>query len=297
MFKPMLSPGDDPLKNPNYFKDLRYPLLCSPKLDGIRCVIKNNIAYSRTYKPIPSLQVQEEFTLVNHLDGELIEGNPTDADVYNRTQSHIMSEDKPGNVTFRVFDFTHPDWLHKPFHERLDQACIEVSTLPSYKIVDHVLVEDYDSLIEFENSCLFAGYEGIMMRDPFGRYKNGRGTFKEGLIYKLKRFQDDEAIIVDFVAQLHNTNTLEKDELGYAKRSSSKDGMVELDTLGKFIVAYGNDILEIAPGQFTHSQRKHIWDNKEAYLGELLKFRFFNHGIKDKPRFPRAVGFRNRIDI
>ena len=42
IFKPMLAPGEDPLSYPDYFDKLQYPLLGSPKFDGIRCIIKSN---------------------------------------------------------------------------------------------------------------------------------------------------------------------------------------------------------------------------------------------------------------
>ena len=54
-----------------------------------------------------------------------------------------------------------------------------------------------------------------MMRNPIAPYKQGRGTFREGIIYKLKRFEDSEAVIIGFVEQMTNQNVLEKDELGY----------------------------------------------------------------------------------
>ena len=300
-FKPLLAPGEDPKSFPDYFKKLQYPLFCSPKYDGIRCIIKSGVALSRTGKMLPSLQVQDEFTIKEymHLDGELIAGNPTDFDVYNRTQSHVMSEDKPGELTFFVFDYTANDWLLKPFYERLEttEAMIESYNVANIKLVKHEYVETYEELIAFENKCLEAGFEGVMMRNPVSHYKQGRGTFREGIIYKLKRFEDSEGTIISFQEQMTNQNTLEKDELGYAKRSYSKEGLVPADTLGRFIVEWNGQELDIAPGNFTHSERKAIWDNQDKYKGKLLKFRYFNHGIKDKPRFPRAIGFRDEIDL
>lgn len=297
MFKPMLAPGEDPLSFPDYFKKLQYPLLCSPKYDGIRCIIKSKKAMSRTFKILPSYQVQEEFTNYEHFDGELIEGDCTDFDVYNRTQSHVMSENKPGNLTFYVFDYTHPDYLNKPFYERLE--ILESILTPSnqVKIVSHEYIENYDELIKYEQDCLQQGFEGIMMRDPLGYYKMGRGTFREGLIYKLKRFKDSEAKILDVLPMMENHNTLETDELGYAKRSSSKANLVESNIAGKFQVLYNDDVLDVAPGSFNHADRKEILKNKEQYIGKILKFRYFLHGIKDKPRFPRALGFRDLMDI
>lgn len=297
MFKPMLAPGEDPMSFPDYFKKLNYPLLCSPKYDGIRCVIKSKRAMSRTFKILPSYQVQEEFSEFEHFDGELIEGNPTDFDVYNRTQSHVMSEDKPGDLTFYVFDYTHPDYLNRPFYERLEFLETMLGTTGKTRIVTHEYIESYESLIEYENQCLKLGFEGIMMRNPIGYYKLGRGTFREGLIYKLKRFKDAEGEIVDILPMMENHNTLETDELGYAKRSSSKAGLVEGDIAGKFQVLFNNDILDVAPGSFNHEERKALLKSKDAYIGKQLKFRYFNHGIKDKPRFPRAIGIREIMDL
>lgn len=299
MFKPMLAPNDDPKKNPNFFKELRYPLLCSPKFDGIRGIIKNGQAISRSGELLPSLQVQDEFCDIEHLDGELIEGCVTDTDVYNRTQSHVMSKNKPGNMSYFVFDYTHPDWWDRPFYERLAKALDLVKEAGTHRYVgvEHTLVECYEELVNFENENLSANYEGIMMRDPVGRYKRGRGTFKEGLIYKLKRFQDNEGTIVGYEERQHNTNTLQSSELGYAKRSQSKSGLVGANTLGKFKVLFNGEIIDIAPGAFTHKQLQHIWDHSDNYLGAILKFRHFAHGAKSSPRFPRAVGFRDKMDM
>jgi DNA ligase 1 len=139
MFKPLLAPREDPLSYPNYFKELRFPLMGSPKLDGIRNIVKYGRCKSRTFKDIPSRQAQKLFSDYEHFDGELIEGNLSDVDVYNRTQSYIMSELKEGDITFNVFDYTHPDWLHKSFYKRLDEIerlCREAQD-PGLRFIHH----------------------------------------------------------------------------------------------------------------------------------------------------------------
>lgn len=303
MFKPMLAPGEDPMSYPDYFEKLKYPLFCSPKYDGIRCITKYGKALSRSGKILPSKQVQRDYSKLNNLDGELIEGFPTDSDVYNRTQSYVMSENKSGNISYYVFDIVSEEDLKRPFYERLEIANKRASELgrADVKFIKHLYIENYDNLIAYEKLCLEEGFEGIMMRHPEGHYKQGRGTFKEGLIYKLKRFKDAEGILVDILPMMENHNLLEKDELGYAKRSSSKEGLVTGSIAGKFVVLIdfqGEDLyLDVAPGSFNHDQRKELLKNKDKYLGKFLKFRFFEHGIKDKPRFPRALGFRDKIDF
>jgi DNA ligase-1 len=299
--QPLLAPGEDPLSYSDYFKKLQYPLLASPKYDGIRCISTPGICYSRTMKMLPSLQVQDLFSdpLFAGFDGELIEGSPYDIDVYNRTQSHVMSVDKPGNMSFFVFDTVHPEYIDLPFYERLEvvQNRIQLLRRADIVFVPHVEVNDYDELIAYENKTLELGFEGIMMRNPIGEYKQGRATFRQNIIYKLKRFKDAEAKVIGFNEQMTNNNVLEEDERGYAKRSSSKDGLSPAGTLGNFVCEHQGQIITVAPGAFDHAHRKLIWDNQNQYEGKLLKFRYFAHGIKDLPRFPRALGWRDTIDL
>lgn len=307
-FKPMLSPSNDPMKDPSFFAGLRYPLLCSPKLDGIRCIVKGGQCLSRTLLPLPSKQIQALFKDCINLDGEIIIGNETDADVYNRTQSHVMSVNKIADVAdikFRVFDTTDLLLCDDRFDIRLDVVkkliySTRGTEWPSYKnvsFIQHTLCHSEEQLLAYEAAMLEQGYEGIMMRDPAGRYKHGRGTFKEGLIYKLKRFQDDEATVIGFQQQMKNNNVEETDALGYSKRSTAKEGLIPVQTLGKFVVKYGDLELEIAPGILTAANRKEIWDNADKYVGKILKFRHFAYGVKDKPRFPRFVGWRTKEDM
>ena len=111
IFKPMLACEADLTK-------LSFPLLASPKLDGIRAIVRDGVVYSRSNKPIPNKFVQDRFKHLEHFDGELIVGEPTAHDVYRQTTSHVMAHDKHGfDVRFYVFDHVkHPD---KPYRKRM----------------------------------------------------------------------------------------------------------------------------------------------------------------------------------
>lgn len=303
MFKPLLSPNNSPQDTPDYFQKLQYPLLCSPKLDGIRGCPRDGIVLSRTLKPLPSTQVQAEIGRYSFLDLEIIEGNVTDFDVYNRTQSHVMSRDKQGDMTYHVFDWTEDVFSDAYFYERLELAAREVDFInsPYVKIVEHTLVDDYEELIDYEDANLALGYEGIMLRNPLGRYKtNARCTFRDNIIYKLKRFADDEALIVGIIEQETNNNPLLSDERGYAKRSTCKENMVGAKTLGKLICVYNGVEISVAPGCLTHAQRQKIWDEwdtPQTIRYHFVKFRHFPKGQKDLPRHPRCIGIRDLIDM
>ena len=83
---------------------LQFPVIISPKLDGIRAIVKDGVVYSRTGKPIPNKYVQDLFSHFNGLDGELIVGNPTDKNVFQNTTSGVMSIEGMPNVFYYVFD-------------------------------------------------------------------------------------------------------------------------------------------------------------------------------------------------
>ena len=63
-FRVMLATDYDPEK-------LRFPVLASPKLDGIRAYVKDGVVLSRQNKPIPNDHVQSLFSKYEHFDGEL----------------------------------------------------------------------------------------------------------------------------------------------------------------------------------------------------------------------------------
>ena len=91
VIKPMLATEAD-------FNKLRYPVCAQPKLDGIRVVIKNGVVYSRSLKPIPNKHIQALFRHLDGLDGELIVGNPTAHDVFQKTTSGVMSKEGEPDV-------------------------------------------------------------------------------------------------------------------------------------------------------------------------------------------------------
>lgn len=306
MFRPMLAPNKDPMGYAPFFEEIKYPLLVSPKLDGIRAANKDGWMMSRTMKPLPNDMMQDIFApLTKDLDGELIEGVATDIDVYNRTQSVVMSRDKDAtNLTYHVFDYCAEDWLDKPFSERYEEAKKRVAAIRErlsvvhVKLVPHKIVNNLEELLAFEAECLQEGYEGIMARSTTGKYKtNARCTWKEMIIFKLKRFKDEEAKIVGFVERMHNTNEAFENELGRSTRRDTKDAKQPMGMVGKFLVEWEGEQIEVAPGNFKHDELTFVWDHRTKFMGKILKFRHFAHGVKDKPRFPRAVGFRDEMDM
>ena len=115
---------------------------------------------------------------------------------------------------------------------------------------------------------------------------------------KLKRFVDSEAMILGFSELMHNENEAEVNELGYTKRSHKKEGMVASGLLGAFGVRdiVTNVEFDVASG-LDEELKKEIWDNKDKYLGKLIKYKYFPTGGKEKPRLPVFLGFRDLDDL
>ncbi|NKB42542.1 MAG: hypothetical protein GKR86_16160, partial [Ilumatobacter sp.] len=160
--KPMLAG-----KAPADLKHLKFPVLASPKLDGIRCTIRNGEATSRSGKLIPNEYVREQLRgLPEGIDGELmVEGG------FNACQSFFMSKDKVDpNWFFFTFDWDREGRTHYPFDLRLSHLTqwSEQHGHNNLHVVEHVLIENALSLALYEADMLEEGHEGVMVRSPEG---------------------------------------------------------------------------------------------------------------------------------
>lgn len=280
--------------------ELTFPLYASAKLDGVRCVVKDGVALSRTLKPIPNAFVQAHlaYDLLHGLDGELIVGPAYAKDVYRQTSSGVMSQDGSPDFKFYVFDYyTMPD---RAYSQRLHdlQSWFNANPQDRCVLLEQRLVNNEEELLQFEGEMLAQGFEGLILRKPDGIYKHGRSTAREGYLLKLKRFTDGEAKIVGFEELMHNANEAQLDELGHTKRSSHQENLVPMDTLGALQVedCVTGIAFKIGTG-YTAQHRKHIWQQRDRLVGAIVKYKHFEIGVKDAPRFPVWLGFRDPIDM
>lgn len=319
-FRPMLAADCD-----GDVSKLRFPCVASPKIDGIRCVVRGGKALTRSLKPIPNAALRKriESLELEGVDGELVIDGATFQDTTSAVMSH---EGDSSKVRFRVFDCTFvPD---SPFHIRFVSAQILARTCGANDFVvevPHILVNNEAELLGYEADVLAEGYEGVMLRDPNGKYKHGRSTLKEGGLVKLKRFADAEAVIVGFEERMHNANEAYKDELGRTKRSSAQAGKVGRGDLGAFVLQMpdrvclnccgdghymsddqqcvclfcnggGKQLFTCGSG-LTDEQRRFFWARQPELLGMHVKYKHLPHGAKDAPRHPVFLGIRAAEDM
>lgn len=282
VIKPLLATKAD-------YDKIKYPVLATPKLDGIRCIMINGVAMSRTMKPIPNQYVQEQLKGLHGLDGELmLEGD------FSTVSSGIMSRDGEPDFVFHVFDKWDRDYGYNLRIESLEWA----TDHPRVKLLIPIQINNEEGLETYLNKCVNEGYEGVMIRKPDGKYKHGRSTVKEGILLKVKRFFDDEATLVEIIEKMTNTNELKRDELGHAKRSSAKDGQVPADTAGSCIMNWNGVQFRVGFGPgFTDTIKKEIWVNRENLYGRLYKFSYQELSKDGIPRFGKLLGERHKDDL
>lgn len=282
---------------------ITFPKLASPKIDGFRCTVSDEARTSR-FKRFPNKHVHKKLRGLLPpgilLDGEIVVGKRRGKGVLGRTSSGVTSEDGKPDWRFWVFDAPR---LAVRFEDRLRLAKLQVKQLahPQVKFVKHEWIETLEELQAYIEACLEAGFEGVMLRDPEGPYKEGKSTLRQQWLLKIKPFEDREGRVIGYFEEMENTNEAVKDATGKSKRSSAKAGKVPKGCLGGLILEDVETKVEVrVGGGFTRKQRVDLWAIREQ-LGkgqyEYVTYKKQLVGEKDKPRHPVFKAFRHLIDI
>ncbi len=295
--------------------NVNWPMLVSPKLDGIR-VINHPILgpVTRSFKPVPNKHIRESLRSMigsTPLDGELVGISHGKVMSFNATQSAVMT--RGGLPQYRYMVFDHFFNLSAGFITRLADAAAYVRFLnePEYvEFVTHTLIKDKDEFIATAEYFIAMGYEGAMLRDIDGPYKSGRSTLKQGWLLKYKEWADAEGIVVGFEERMHNANEDVRDNFDHAKRSSHKENMVPMGTLGALVLDTAWGELKVGTG-LDDALRQEIWERncvlarsdedgnvefivrgKQPDKDRIVSFKYQAFGMQDKPRFPVFLHFR-----
>lgn len=279
----MITGGIEPMlayKYEDQGHKIKFPALVQPKLDGHRCVaIYQNgtcTLWSRTRKAITGLPhvqraVEEMLSHVNFdepiiLDGELY--NHDYHDKFEQLTSFIRSATpKPGAevVQYWVYDVI----VDKPMSERAEM--LDLLMAHQNKTVIPVQAEeavDTDTMMEIFFIYLDNGFEGLMVRNTNGMYKNKRSYD----LQKVKVMQDAEFEIVDITE-------------GRGKMAGK--------AMFNCVTAEGKPFRVKMKGSL--DSLAHYLDHKDDYIGRELTVKYQNLSADGIPRFP--IGERIREDI
>jgi DNA ligase-1 len=276
-YKPMLA-----YKFNNKKVNWAEPVYIQPKLDGVRCLITKDGAYSRTGKQFKNL-AHIELALIpffkKHpnivLDGELY--NHKLRNDFEKIISLVRKQkptaddrlDAQHLVQFHCYDWFFPnDKYNLVYKYRMDQ----LNNLDIYdaqiKHVQASRIYNYEDAKLFHVDMLDKGYEGSIIRLN-GLYKHGRSYD----LMKFKDFSDAEATII-----------------GYEEGKGKRQG-----TIGKFLMQddEGNEF-GCPPGKgFTYKDLANMLLNIHDYIGQRATFTYFQRTQAGSYRHPLFKALRN----
>jgi DNA ligase-1 len=165
--------------------------------------------------------------------------------------------------------------------------------------VPYQVIFTLDELLAYESTTLSQGYEGVILRSPDGLYKNGRTTLREGTYLRIKRFTQEDAVVLSLVEAMENTNEAVTNALGRSERSAHQDNLVPKGMIGSLICrdVKTDQEITVGPGKLTHEERTYYWSNPSLLVGRTISYKFFPHGQLNLPRFPTFESIRITEDL
>lgn len=277
---------------PDVDKDIRYPVLASGKLDGVRGCVQNNTLVSRSLK---SHTLNRHATaslskpIFEGLDGELCLAGDKWND-FNANQSAFTTQGGAPNFIWHVFDDISMPYSSAKHRKELTKERVRVLFDLGYGVTfcEQKLIECAKDLRYMYDEHREKGYEGLIVMDPNGLYKHGRSTLRQGTSLKLKPQNDSEAKIIGFEELMHNLD---------AGNSKMKENMVPGNKLGALVVDWNGVVFNIGTG-FTDAQRIYIWQNRPQLLNEYVTFKYMEtFPDTGAPRSPVFKGLRKKVDM
>ena len=260
----------------------RKPMFIQPKLDGVRCYININGAFSRNHKPFYNVkhiitELKPFFAANPHitLDGELY--NHRYRDNFNKIIS-LVRKQKPtqadkfeaaSSLQFHCYDLFSSKYPEAKFSER--ELNIETFKAEygwrSIQTVQTDLIFTRKDLNKYHKRNKQNGYEGSMLRQNT-TYQQRRTTD----LQKVKDWSDTEITITGYIE-------------GKGKFSGG---------LGKFLGRDSDDrVVEVPWPTLTIAERRDVFKNIASYIGKQLTFEYFERTPSGAYRFPRAKAMRN----
>lgn len=265
--KPMLAiPFDD--------KQIKFPCLCQPKYDGVRCTISVGSdgqikIISRKGKPynIPHIQSwAENHTDILPLDGELYNhGELSFQDITSAVKRYSEMTDK---IRYVIYDVPVTD---KTNLERWNYLCLLNTTgtfdnAPVY-LSGYRICNTMDEIRQYHSECVADGYEGVIIRNFDGMYEFG---FRSRNLIKLKEFDDSEFQIADVV------------------EGTGRDAGTAV-----FVLSLPDGRTFKARPVGTFEQRKDYFDNRTELIGKMCTIKYQGTSDDGVPRFPVALAVRD----
>lgn len=287
------------------FDEHRYPLFASLKLDGRRCLVQGGQLFSRTMKGQPNLHLPDHLKQLLKLskaerlsfDGELYSHDIP----FGELESTFKSLDAPvhPSIRFHCFDaLPTASWgdCGLPFSARKQIVYDYLTGCENVVVVKQAEIGNAHQCRFAYESAIEAGYEGLILRTAGGRYKHGRATLKEGIIFKMKAFETADAVVIGFEEQVRLKAGVVRgvNELGRTAKTYRAEDHEPAGTMGALRVRdeAGREFNMGWGRGWTHLKRANLWARRAKLVGQWVEFRYMVAGEKDLPRMPQLLRFR-----
>jgi len=261
--------------------------------------------YTCALKQFPNIQLRNRFKDLIELtkikdviyDGELFTHDLTFHELSGICRQLDM--DLPESLDFYCFDAIHNKEFIQSFRTRITFLPVTgIELLPHIQLVKQWSVFNLEEVNELYKNAIAWGCDGLILRDPLGKYKFGRGTLKEGLIFKMKPFVTLDAKIIGVTQATKVKEGTEKtiNELGRSVTSKKKGDRLLINKASAFIVIYKGKELKVTIAM-TDEEKEEVWKHKEKYIGRWIEYKGMLTGSKDLPRHPTFIRFRNDKEI
>jgi DNA ligase 1 len=270
MFKPMLAN-----KWEDYANKIQFPIFSQPKLDGIRCIVRNDGMWTRTGKPILSApHIFESLKPLFEGNQDLIFDGELYADKFANDFNAIVSlvkkskptakdlEDSAKVIEYHIYDLPSSEEVFTKRYTALQQMELPLCCV----LVETNYVESAEDVSTFYSEYVGQGYEGQMLRLN-SIYENKRSKS----LLKHKSFIDEEYTIV-----------------GYEEGNGNLAGMIGALV---FQTEKGDRFTASVNGGWEYL--KELWSEKDTLIGQEATIKYFNITPDGKPRFPKVTAIRN----
>ena len=303
---------------------IKFPCGLQPKIDGVRGLNMTGRLTGRSLKEHKNKHTTERFShpTLAGLDGEFAADEETHPDLCRLTSSAMSRIEGEPQLVWHLFDYVTAETAGLGYADRYARMQAHLLRMLADSSLDHLTIDlgivplvhcfNMQELLEHEARWLDEGYEGVIIRDLKGTHKQGRSTVKEGGLLRIKRFIEEEAVVIGIEEGQTNLNEKQTNELGNSFRTTHQENMAPNGQVGsllcrmlkdvfdpqvkdKLLLAAGQ-VVKVSPGKLTADQRKHYFENPGEILEQTVKFKFFPKGGKDKPRFPTYVCIRAAAD-
>ncbi|MHB8995151.1 MAG: ATP-dependent DNA ligase [Armatimonadota bacterium] len=250
-----------------------FPLKAQPKLDGVRCLCRDGVMWSRQGKPfIP--EIYEHIKLRSTLGDVIFDGElmlPHAEYTFQDTMRHVKKH-RPDSaqLEYHVYDCFLPGDPDAGFEKRYETLKILLKNCPAKVfLVETVTLGGMDDITPWHNHWTQPdqGFEGTILRSPDAPYTPGHRSV--GLL-KHKDMMDSEFEIV-----------------GVGEGVGGAEGAIMFTC----VTDAGREFACGIKGSM--DDRRDMSAHAESFMGQMLTVKYQNLTDDGLPRFPVGISVRD----